>query len=50
MSRTFLLSAVLAICSIAPAVGAPMLLVKFTYEKEPKFGGVGSPPVRDWEY
>jgi hypothetical protein len=27
-----------------------MLLVEFTYEKTPRFGGEGSPPIRDWEF
>jgi hypothetical protein len=34
----------------APALAAPIPLVEFTYEKQPKFGGDFPPPVRDWEF
>jgi hypothetical protein len=50
MSRLFLKPIILAVCSATIGFAAPIPLVEFTYEKQPKFGGDFPPPVRDWEF
>lgn len=35
---------------VATTHAAPIPLLEFIYEKPPRFGGVGEPPVMDWEF
>jgi hypothetical protein len=49
-TRFTILALHVLVLAVTPSYAEPMLLVEFTYEKTPQFGGEGSPPIRDWEF